>query len=43
MLVIASQAGGLSKNKKIDSFIYDLFPILKDVLPRKGGDLSRGK
>ncbi len=38
-----SLPGGLSKNKKIDSFIYDLFPILKDFLQRKGGDLSGGQ
>jgi len=30
-------------NKKIDPFIYDLFPILKDFLQRKGGDLSGGQ
>ena len=35
--------GGLSKNKNIDPFIYDLFPILKDFLSRKGGDLSGGQ
>ena len=43
MLGMESLPGGLSKNKKIDSFIYDLFPILKDFLPRKGGDLSGGQ
>ena len=35
--------GGLIKNKKIDETIYDLFPILKDFLKRKGGDLSGGQ
>ena len=35
--------GGLSKNKKIDPLIYELFPILKDFLQRKGGDLSGGQ
>ena len=39
MLGMESLPGGLSKNKKIDPFIYDLFPILKDFLPRKGGCL----
>ena len=35
--------GGLSKNKKIDPLVYELFPILKDFLARKGGDLSGGQ
>jgi len=43
MLGMESLPGGLSKNKKIDPFIYDLFPILKDFLHRKGGDLSGGQ
>ena len=43
MLGMESLPGGLSKNKKIDSSIFDLFPILKDFLARKGGDLSGGQ
>jgi len=43
MLGLESLPGGLSKNSLIDPFIYDLFPILKDFLPRKGGDLSGGQ
>ncbi len=43
MLGMESLPGGLSKNKIIDSFVYDLFPILKDFLTRKGGDLSGGQ
>ena len=43
MLGMESLPGGLSKNKRIDTFIYDLFPILSDFLPRKGGDLSGGQ
>ena len=35
--------GGLSKNKKIDPIVYELFPILRDFLSRKGGDLSGGQ
>ncbi len=35
--------GGLSNNKKIDPLVYELFPILKDFLTRKGGDLSGGQ
>jgi len=43
MLGMESLPGGLSKNKKIDDFIYELFPILKEFLTRKGGDLSGGQ
>ena len=43
MLGMESLNGGLSKNSKIDNFIYELFPILKDFLARKGGDLSGGQ
>ena len=43
MLGMESLPGGLSKNKKIDDFIYELFPILKEFLSRKGGDLSGGQ
>ena len=35
--------GGLSKNKNIDSFVFELFPILEKFLSRKGGDLSGGQ
>ena len=35
--------GGLIKNKNIDNMVYELFPILKDFLNRKGGDLSGGQ
>ena len=35
--------GGISKNKRIDPFIFDLFPILQTFLYRKGGDLSGGQ
>ena len=35
--------GGLTKNKRIDPLVYELFPILKDFLQRKGGDLSGGQ
>ena len=35
--------GGLTKNKKIDPLVYELFPILNDFLQRKGGDLSGGQ
>lgn len=35
--------GGLIKNKKINEIVFDLFPILRDFLKRKGGDLSGGQ
>lgn len=31
------------KDRKIDSEIYDLFPVLRDMLKRRGGDLSGGQ
>ena len=34
---------GLKQNSKIDPFLYELFPILQEFLPRKGGDLSGGQ
>ena len=35
--------GWLRGNRSIDPFVYDLFPVLKEFLPRKGGDLSGGQ
>src|ERR1700755_2594361 len=37
--------GAASKKapKKIPDRIYDLFPVLKDMKPRRGGDLSGGQ
>ncbi len=35
--------GGLAKHKKIDELVYELFPVLKQFLARKGGDLSGGQ
>ena len=43
MLGIESLPGELSKNKKLDDFIYELFPILKEFLRRRGGDLRSGQ
>jgi urea transport system ATP-binding protein len=31
------------KSKVIPEFIYELFPVLKDMLERRGGDLSGGQ
>ena len=35
--------GGLAKHKQIDRLVYELFPVLKQFLARKGGDLSGGQ
>ncbi len=43
LLGMEALPGGLNKNKNIDTFIYDLFPILKEFLDRRGGDLSGGQ
>ncbi len=43
LLGMESLPGGLAENKKIDKFIYELFPILESFLMRKGGDLSGGQ
>ncbi len=44
-LILGMEAlpGGIEKNKRIDPFVFELFPILKDFLLRKGGDLSGGQ
>tara|TARA_S200000501_G_scaffold290225_1_gene275187 strand:- start:3 stop:710 length:708 start_codon:yes stop_codon:yes gene_type:complete len=43
LLGLEALPGGLIKNKKIDNIVFELFPILKDFLNRKGGDLSGGQ
>ena len=43
LLGLEALKGGLSKNKRIDPFIFELFPVLEKFLPRKGGDLSGGQ
>tara|TARA_A100001011_G_scaffold122159_1_gene128919 strand:+ start:4156 stop:4863 length:708 start_codon:yes stop_codon:yes gene_type:complete len=43
LLGLEALPGGLIKNKKIDNIVFELFPILKDFLHRKGGDLSGGQ
>lgn len=32
-----------SKNKKVPSFVYDVFPVLKEMRTRRGGNLSGGQ
>jgi len=43
LLVLEALPGGLAKHKKIDELVYELFPVLKQFLARKGGDLSGGQ
>lgn len=43
LLGLEALPGGLIKNKRIDNIVFELFPILKDFLNRKGGDLSGGQ
>jgi len=43
LLGLEALPGGLIKNKQIDNIVFELFPILKDFLNRKGGDLSGGQ
>ena len=33
----------MGRQRGIDPFVYELFPILRDFLARKGGDLSGGQ
>ena len=44
-LILGMEAlpGGIARNRRIDPFIYELFPILQEFLSRKGGDLSGGQ
>lgn len=43
MLGMEALPGGLARNRHIDLFVYELFPILQEFLSRKGGDLSGGQ
>ena len=43
LLGMEALPGGMGKNRHIDPFIYELFPILEQFLNRKGGDLSGGQ
>jgi len=36
-------AGRTDKSKQIPEFIFELFPVLKSMLDRRGGDLSGGQ
>ena len=43
MLGMEAMPGGLSRHRRIDPVVYELFPILREFLPRQGGDLSGGQ
>ncbi len=43
LLGMEALPGGMGKNRHIDPFVYELFPILEQFLNRKGGDLSGGQ
>ncbi len=43
LLGMEALKGGLTAHRKIDSFIFDIFPVLRKFLARKGGDLSGGQ
>ena len=43
MLGMEALPGGLARHRQIDPFVYELFPVLQEFLPRKGGDLSGGQ
>ena len=43
LLGMEALPGGLARQRHIDPFVYELFPILQEFLPRKGGDLSGGQ
>ena len=43
LLGMEALPGGLARHRLIDPFVYELFPILEEFLPRKGGDLSGGQ
>ena len=43
MLGMEALPGGMGKNRHIDPFIYELFPVLEEFLNRRGGDLSGGQ
>ena len=43
MLGMEALPGGLARHRRIDPVVYELFPVLREFLPRKGGDLSGGQ
>ena len=43
LLGMEALPGGMGRNRRIDPIVYELFPVLQEFLPRKGGDLSGGQ
>jgi urea transport system ATP-binding protein len=43
LLGLEARPGGVAKSQEIPEEIYELFPVLKTMLPRMGGDLSGGQ
>jgi urea transport system ATP-binding protein len=43
LLGLEARPGGLARHRRIDPIVYELFPVLRDFLSRKGGDLSGGQ
>jgi urea transport system ATP-binding protein len=43
LLGLEARPGGLARHRRIDPIVYELFPVLRDFLPRRGGDLSGGQ
>jgi len=43
LLGLEARPGGVAKNKGVPDEIYELFPVLKTMLSRMGGDLSGGQ
>ena len=43
LLGMEALPGGIARHRRIDSIVYELFPVLREFLARKGGDLSGGQ
>jgi len=43
LLGLEALPGGMAKHRHIDPLVFELFPILKKFLARRGGDLSGGQ
>lgn len=43
LLGLEARSGGIAKHKDIPDMVYELFPVLKTMLNRMGGDLSGGQ
>ena len=43
LLGLEAQPGGITRNRRIDPLVFELFPVLEKFLNRRGGDLSGGQ